>query len=384
MKKMIAALFVGLSLLSCAKEEAKLSGEVANLNNGIAYFTTYQGENGYRFDKLVGIKDGKFTWKKEVLEPVLHEFKIDSTERWGVPFFMEAGEAHLSGSLDSLRWMRRGGTPNNIKLQEWMDMDNAFNKELNTIKGRYIVDYQANINTEKGQAILTQMRDELDKSRLAFEEKTFNWIKTNRESVAPLFVIEKYLKHNRDKVMLTDLYNQMGAGVKRTAYGRSLGELIQKANTIGKGDFAPNFSGVTPEGKTVSLFENLGQPLTLIDFWASWCGPCRKANPGLVSLYKDYQASGLQIIGYSLDRPGDENKWTEAIAMDQLTWLQLSNLKEFDDPVVKSYQIDAIPTTILIDERGQIVARNLFGNDLREFVKTYFAERAIKNQILTK
>lgn len=385
MKNLFYSFLVACTFIGCTnKEHAKINGSIPDMKAGIAFFAVYDGENGYRFDKLVGIKDGKFSWTKEVLEPVLHEFKIDSTAKVGVPFFVEAGEVTLTGKMDSLRYMKRGGTPNNIALQQFIDSDIAYQQELRKVKDKYISDYSANLNTAKGAEIMNKMRAELDSSRVQFNERTYNWIKENKQLVAPLFVIEKFLKHKYSDELITDLYNHMDVSVKRTAYGRKLGELIQKANIVSEGDFAPNFTGITPEGKSVSLFENLGKPLTLIDFWASWCSPCRKANPGLVKLNNDFKDQGFQIIGYSLDKPGEEDKWKEAIVMDQLSWLQLSNLKEFDDPVVKSYQIDAIPTTILIDERGQIVARNLFGNALREFVKKYFAERAIKNQPLTK
>lgn len=385
MKKIIAALLIGTSLWSCSTDtDAKLAGQLRGINSGIAYFSAYDGDKGFRFDRLLEIKDGEFKWKKTITEPTLYEFKIDTAAKVGVPFFVEEGKAFLNGSIDSLNHMRRGGTPNNDKLQEYLDMDLAYQKQLAEIKKQYAAQYAKVSGTAAGSAIQETMRAEFEKTRLAYEDQVFAWIKTNRQSVAPLYVIERYLRHKRDGKLLSDLYNQMDAQVKRTAYGRTLGELLDKYNMLGEGDFAPNFTGKTPDGQTVSLFQQLGKPLQLIDFWASWCGPCRKANPDVVKLYKEFSPQGFDIISYSLDRPGEEAKWKEAIVTDQLTWTQLSNLMEFDDPAVKAYQIDAIPTTFLIDDRGQILARNLFGKELRDFVANYFAQRAFQNQLLTK
>ena len=104
--------------------------------------------------------------------------------------------------------------------------------------------------------------------------------------------------------------------------------------------------------------------LTLIDFWASWCGPCRKENPNVVALYKDFHAKGLNIIGVSLDEKAD--KWKDAIAKDQLTWTQVSNLKGWEDPIARTYFVDGIPATFLIDEKGVVIAKDLRGEELRE------------------
>ena len=103
--------------------------------------------------------------------------------------------------------------------------------------------------------------------------------------------------------------------------------------------------------------------VTIIDFWASWCGPCRAENPNVVALYNEFHPQGLNIISVSLD--GEKSKWTEAIAKDKLTWNHISNLKKWDDPIAKMYKVDAIPATFLLDQNGIIIAKNLSANALR-------------------
>lgn len=118
----------------------------------------------------------------------------------------------------------------------------------------------------------------------------------------------------------------------------------------------------------VSLKESLGK-VTLIDFWASWCPPCRKANPEVVALYNKFHGKGLNIISVSLDT--DKTKWQEAIAKDKLTWTQVSNLTEMDeDPIVRQYGVELIPTTFLLDASGKIIGIDLPHDQMEAKIKS--------------
>ena len=116
----------------------------------------------------------------------------------------------------------------------------------------------------------------------------------------------------------------------------------------------------------VSLKESLGK-VTIIDFWASWCSPCRQENPNVVAIYNEFHNKGLNIISISLDEDGA--KWKEAIAQDKLTWTQVSNLKEMKDPIALQYGITQIPTTFLLDATGKVVAVDLRGDELKVKIK---------------
>ena len=116
----------------------------------------------------------------------------------------------------------------------------------------------------------------------------------------------------------------------------------------------------------MSLKESLGKA-TLIDFWASWCPPCRQENPNVVALYNDFHSKGLNIISVSLDEFAD--KWKQAIEQDKLTWTQVSNLKEMKDPIAVQYGVTQIPTTFLLDASGKVVAIDLRDEDLKAKIK---------------
>ena len=121
----------------------------------------------------------------------------------------------------------------------------------------------------------------------------------------------------------------------------------------------------------MSLKESLGK-ITIVDFWASWCGPCRAENPNTVALYKEFHSQGLNIIGVSLDK--DAVKWKEAIAKDKLVWTQVSHLKFWDEPIAIQYQVESIPATFVLDASGKIIAKGLFEEELRAKIATLLSK----------
>jgi len=132
-----------------------------------------------------------------------------------------------------------------------------------------------------------------------------------------------------------------------------------------------SFEAPTPEGEMLSLEDAMGK-LTLIDFWASWCRPCRMENPNVVSVYNDYKDKGFNIISVSLDKT--KKSWEKAIADDNMNWYHVSNLKYWQEPVAVEWGVRSIPATYLIDENGIIVAKNLRGSALRKKVDEILGE----------
>ena len=152
---------------------------------------------------------------------------------------------------------------------------------------------------------------------------------------------------------------------------QGLTQRINSLKTLVIGAEAPNFTELTPEGKQLSLYDLKGN-IVLIDFWASWCGPCRRENPNVVKLYNKYKNKGFEVLGVSLDKK--KQAWLGAIAKDKLTWHHVSDLKGWSSKVARNYNVRSIPQTVLLDQDGKIIARNLRGEQLAHRLKELFGE----------
>ena len=152
---------------------------------------------------------------------------------------------------------------------------------------------------------------------------------------------------------------------------KDLEKIVRQKKAFTIGGEAPDFGQPSPEGDEIRLNDFRGKWL-LVDFWASWCGPCRKENPNVVAMYEKYKNKGFEILGVSLDKSKD--RWVNAIQQDGLTWPQISDLKGWRNEVAQLYGVRSIPQTLLLDREGKIVARNLRGRSLEEKLEEIFGE----------
>jgi len=174
-----------------------------------------------------------------------------------------------------------------------------------------------------------------------------------------------------DYKRLTDIYATYPESVRKSEAGKYLTYRLNKTSAGQVGFKAPNFTAPTPDGQTLSLLSSLGK-VTIIDFWASWCIPCRKDNPELVALYKKYHDQGLNIIGVSLDH--DKEAWINAIRSDSLNWFQVSHLQGWKEPIAQQYNIHFIPQLLILDRTGTIRAKNLKGKELEDKIRELLNE----------
>tara|TARA_B100001059_G_scaffold4263_1_gene3559 strand:- start:310 stop:1425 length:1116 start_codon:yes stop_codon:yes gene_type:complete len=249
----------------------------------------------------------------------------------------------------------KGGTQND-SYREFTDQLKRFNK----------------IKSEKAQ-LFKQARKEQDGilaqdlqqeiSDLAVQENDYkiDFVSKNPNSLfSVLLLTELVSKKEISSADATKIIKSYSPKIAATPSSKELRNTIAAMKKAEVGGLAPDFSAPTPTGKQLALSEVLGK-YTIIDFWASWCKPCRRENPNVVNVYNQYHDKGLNIISVSLDKAGQKERWLKAIETDQMNWEHVSNLKGWNEPIAKMYNVRSIPATFLLDENGTIIAKNLRG-----------------------
>ena len=273
-------------------------------------------------------------------------------QRGAIPFMLENANITVNAG-------QAGLTVTGSEGQKIYDQFMAINTTTQQEAMKLQQEYQA---ANGDQAKMQAVQEAYAKLMTDAQAKETELIKANPDSYVSTFVIVSSMGQ-MEYEQLKERYNLLGEKAKASAQGKAIAAQIAKLESTAIGQIAPNFTITTPEGESISLYDIKGK-VKLIDFWASWCGPCRGENPHVVEIYKEYHPKGLEIFGVSLDN--NKEAWVKAIADDGLVWKHGSDLKGWQSAPAQLYSVSGIPHTVLLDENNKIIAKNLRGDELKQ------------------
>ena len=365
MKKLLLLLVI--VLYSCSnKTEFTLSVSSDIDSDEMAYLVQYK-ENVPVLKDSMSVVDGKFVFSDSIVVPEMHYIFFKNI-KGNIPVVLEPGNININLYKDSIRSSKITGTKSNDDFKLYIDQSSSLINELNNIQN------EINYNIALNDSLLV---DDLEKQFVDMRNKLtdyeFNFMKDNNDSYITALILQRMVfERSIDYDQADSIMNTFDQSLKLTSPYTAVEKIIENfklSNTEAPriGSFAPKFSGPGLNGEVISL-DGINSKYILIDFWASWCAPCRVENPGLAELLTRYSKDDFSILGVSLDM--NMASWKKAIEMDGIeSWIHISNLKYFNDPIAKLYDISAegIPSSFLLNPERKIIARNIKGEDL-EFV----------------
>ncbi|HVV54917.1 MAG TPA: TlpA disulfide reductase family protein [Mucilaginibacter sp.] len=258
------------------------------------------------------------------------------------------------------------GSDDSEKIKEFNRITNAFNDPIAKITDEYRskaekIGHETDSLISVYQPIVQKVLDSQSMAVLKFAND-------NKNSLAGFYAVTALDPNKYEQQMVAYADDLKGKFTSNPAVQR-FERAMMEIKPVSVGHKAPDFTTMGIDGKPVKLSDYKGK-YVLLDFWASWCAPCRRENPNVVKQYAIYNPKGLNILGISLDV--DKSKWQQAIKHDKLVWRQASDLKNFEGPTEELYHITAIPSNFLIDPQGNIIAKNITGSDLEEFLNKTF------------
>ena len=377
MKKIIVFLVFAATLIACSnvgKNEFIVNGSIEGVPDGkVVVLERYDDSLGAIAVDTAKVKGGKFTFKGKVLEPEMHSLRVETVPNNSY-VIIENGEIDLEIVKDSTFKNKISGTYNNDQLYEFNQKGIASEKKKKEFGKKFQAKFLVAQN-QKDTATMKKIQTDYEKLEKGIKDETEEYLKSHPKALISALLIKSLFGEFEPNIAkIETLYKGLDKSIKDSKVGKSILKNLNEFKTVKVGRRAPDFSAPNPEGKTVSLKESLGK-ITIVDFWASWCEPCRKENPNMVKLYNEFHDKGLNIVSISLD--DDATKWKEAIATDKLSWTQVSNLKKWKDPIAIQYGIKEIPSTYIVNQYGVVVAKNLTGEALKAKIAELLVAKAL-------
>jgi peroxiredoxin len=332
--------------------------------------------NGKQIIDSALIDNGAFQFTGTIAEPARAKLVLDhhgeglahlGTNADVIALYLEKGNIDITAK-DSVRYAVITGSKVNDDNAKYAAAVDGPEKTLKAINAEYAA---SSPDKKENPEFVNGLKSRFDTVVEQEKELQQQYIKQNPDSYVSLVALTELAGQDMDASTFEPLYKGLSVGVRNTTAGLAFAKSIDAARATSVGAMAPVFTQNDVNDKPVSLTDFHGK-YVLVDFWASWCGPCRGENPNVVKAYNQYKEKNFTVLGVSLDRPGKKDDWLAAIKADGLAWTQVSDLKFWDNDVAKLYGIKAIPQNYLLDPSGKIIGKNLRGEELNKKLAALF------------
>lgn len=371
------------AIVSAQTPDFTLKGLLSNEQRAAKVYLSYRLDGKNVIDSTV-LNKGAFQFKGVAAKPIKATLILDhqneglakvfrSESADALDLYLEKGTITLNGQ-DLIEKANISGSPLNTEFSAYSKYFAVATAAMDAVNKDYAA---APAEKKESKEFQKELTARYQKASAEKKELQAKFIKEHPGSYFSLVALTEVAGSSIDVSKVEPLFKGLSADLQKSESGLAFAKQIEAARATSIGAMAPQFTQNDVNDKPVSLASFKGK-YVLIDFWASWCGPCRAENPNVVDAYNQYKDKNFTVLGISLDNPGKKEAWLGAIEKDNLKWTQLSDLNGWNNAVAKQYGIRSIPQNLLIDPTGKIVGKNLRGEELHKKLKEIIGAGASK------